>query len=540
MDKRILRDEILATLNAVLDRWKKIKIKRFIVDKEVEFRSLFISIDLKNVNNIVIRSENGGLLTDSEKTNEFVENWYCVTVGVGDLELSEKANGLGVGYCTNKTSLKLNVLKRNLNKAIDSAFKMALAQYFIHHAEISELLKEEEFQKISKELPVNHCEEEKILKLDFKTVADILEESDGGFSENKKIKYSEAEVDITKENRWFVSFEKMNAEEKRSNIFTSDVYGSVTSAVHTKDEEGKEIKFRDRKKWTGLENFKEIVDLQRNQLEELVGKFYRTSILDSGLYRAVLSPETAYTVFHEGFGAHLSSAKAIDEEGATAFKAKEGQKIFPSMITVIDDPTIEGLFGTYKFDEEGQPAKKVILAEDGVLKNYLYDRISAGRRNTNTNGHARAQYGEIPEPRTANMLIKSKNPLSENELIEMMKNDCRRHNELFGLYINGRSGEVEYESGQFRVFAAEFYKIYPNGRIEPVSGAFIVGDPYMTLNQVKAIGDNYTECVGYCGSESGTIRTGGLCPSIYFRKIEVHSNFEYPETDNLLENEESE
>lgn len=418
---------------------------------------------------------------------------------------------------------------------------MALAEYFSHHAEISEFKKEEEFQKLSEEAAVNHYDDKKILRLDLTATAAIMEEIDGLLAKNKKVEQSQLELDIRQEDRWFASLDRVDkeAKEKKSEIFTSDVYGSFTFSVETKDAEGREIKFYRTKKWKEDLDLKEAINSVKIELEELVNKFHKAPVLESGLYRAVLSPDTAYTMFHEGFGAHLSSAKAIDEEGATAFKAKLGQKIFPETLTIIDDPTPEELFGTYKFDEEGQPAKRTVLIENGVLKNYLYDRISAGRRGVPTNGHGRAMFGEIPEPRTANMIIASKKSLPESELIKTMMDDCKRHDEPFGLYLDGRSGEVEYDGGQFRIYASEFYKIYPDGKMEPVSGGFIVGEPHMTLNQLKHIGNNLTECLGYCGAESGTIRTGGLCPSAYFRKIEVHSSAEAAAADSL-NNDESE
>lgn len=108
MSENAFKNEVMAVLNEVLNKWGKIKIKRFIVEREVEFKPIFISVDLKKIINFNLISENGGLLKDIGNINESaktVDVGYCVTVGVGDFA-HEKASGLGIGYCTDMTSLK--------------------------------------------------------------------------------------------------------------------------------------------------------------------------------------------------------------------------------------------------------------------------------------------------------------------------------------------------------------------------------------------------------------------------------------------------
>ncbi|MBI2627837.1 MAG: TldD/PmbA family protein [Candidatus Niyogibacteria bacterium] len=537
-DKSLEKDEILILTRELFEKWKKVRVRRFIVDKEIIFSPVYMGINLKKIRNLSIISENGGLVNDLKKPNEYANIGFCVTIGVGDFN-HPKANGLGIGHYTDRTSLKSNALKKNINKAIDGAFKMALSEYFQHHSQISEYKKDKEFQKLSKGKSTNYSEAEKRLICDFKKIAGVIEEADNLISKNKKIKHSELEFSITEENCWFASFEKrMDGQESENQIFTSEIYGFISWMITVKDIKGRDIKFYETRKLTDGFNCKKETDDLQKIMGNLAEKFHQAPELESGLYRAVLSPETTYTIFHEGFGAHLASARLIDEKGATAFKAKLGQKILPDNIDIIDDPTMENYFGSYKFDDDGQPAKKVVLIENGILKSYLHDRISAGRDNIISNGHSRAEFGEIPEARTANMIVSSKKSVSSDKLIKMIIEDLKYHKEPFGLYINGRSGEVEVESGQFKIYVSEFYKIYPDGKIEPVSSAFISGSAYETLNQVKAVGNNLTECVGHCGSNSGYVRVSGLCPSVYFRKIQVLSSAEDPNADNLMKEDE--
>jgi len=539
-DKFLKEDEILILIRELFEKWKKVRVRRFMVDKEIIFSPVYLGINLKKIKNFSVISENGGLVNDLKKPTEYTHIGFCVTVGIGDFD-HPKANGLGMGHYTDRTSLKLNALKKNINKAIDGAFKMALSEYFQHHSQISEYKKDKEFQKLSRGESTNYYDAEKRLIWNSEKIAQVIEEAENLISKNKKIKHSKLEFSITEENRWFASLERqINGKEAKNKIFTSDIHGFINWMIIVKDIKGRDIKFYETRKLTDDFDYKKEIDNLQRTMEDLAEKFHKAPELESGLYRTVLSPETTYTIFHEGFGAHLASARLIDEEGATAFKAKLGQKILPDNIDIIDDPTMENCFGSYQFDDEGQPAKKVVLIENGILRGYLHDRVSAGRDGIGSNGHARAEFGEIPEARTANMIVSSKKSLSSDEIFKMMIEALKRHNEPFGLYINGRSGEVEIESGQFKIYVSEFYKIYPDGKREPVSSAFISGSAYETLNQVKAVGNNLTECVGHCDSNSGWVRASGLCPSVYFRKIQVLSSAENPDADSLMDSDDGE
>src|SRR3989338_4507293 len=431
-DKFLKEDEILILIRELFEKWKKVRVRRFMVDKEIIFSPVYLGINLKKIKNFSVISENGGLVNDLKKPTEYTHIGFCVTVGIGDFD-HPKANGLGMGHYTDRTSLKLNALKKNINKAIDGAFKMALSEYFQHHSQISEYKKDKEFQKLSRGESTNYYDAEKRLIWNSEKIAQVIEEAENLISKNKKIKHSKLEFSITEENRWFASLERqINGKEAKNKIFTSDIHGFINWMIIVKDIKGRDIKFYETRKLTDDFDYKKEIDNLQRTMEDLAEKFHKAPELESGLYRTALSPETTY------------------------------------------------------------------------------------------------------------MIVSSKKSLSSDEIFKMMIEALKRHNEPFGLYINGRSGEVEIESGQFKIYVSEFYKIYPDGKREPVSSAFISGSAYETLNQVKAVGNNLTECIGHCGSSSGWVRASGLCPSVYFRKIQVLSSAENPDDDSLMDSDDGE
>src|SRR5205823_14931884 len=67
---------------------------------------------------------------------------------------------------------------------------------------------------------------------------------------------------------------------------------------------------------------------------------------------------------------------------------KLGEKVASEKVTVVDDGTIPGLFGTSPFDDEGVPSRRTIVIEKGVLKSYLLNCYAARKLGMKTTGNA--------------------------------------------------------------------------------------------------------------------------------------------------------
>jgi len=67
---------------------------------------------------------------------------------------------------------------------------------------------------------------------------------------------------------------------------------------------------------------------------------------------------------------------------------KLGEKVAHENVTIVDDGTMPGLFGTSPFDDEGVPSRRTVVIERGVLKNYLLNTYAARKLGTKTTGNA--------------------------------------------------------------------------------------------------------------------------------------------------------
>jgi PmbA protein len=67
---------------------------------------------------------------------------------------------------------------------------------------------------------------------------------------------------------------------------------------------------------------------------------------------------------------------------------KLGQRVAAENVTVVDDGTMPGLFGTSPFDDEGVPSRRTVVIERGVLKSYLLNTYAARKLGMKTTGNA--------------------------------------------------------------------------------------------------------------------------------------------------------
>lgn len=209
----------------------------------------------------------------------------------------------------------------------------------------------------------------------------------------------------------------------------------------------------------------------------------------AGQMPVVLSAEAGGTMIHEACG-HALEADFI-QKGTSIFGNKLGQKVASELITVIDDATLPGKYGSYRFDDEGTPAQRKVLIENGILKNFMSDRYYSNKLNLSSSGNGRREsYRTKPVPRMTNTLIESgfNNP---DEIIASIKN---------GLLVKRMGGgEVNIVNGDFVFEVTEGYLI-EDGKIKhPVRGAMLMGNGPEVLKIIDMVGWDLGFQTGVCG-----------------------------------------
>ncbi|MEM3553935.1 MAG: TldD/PmbA family protein, partial [Candidatus Bathyarchaeia archaeon] len=107
-----------------------------------------------------------------------------------------------------------------------------------------------------------------------------------------------------------------------------------------------------------------------------------------GTFPVVLGPNVVGVFIHEAFG-HLAEAD-LTLSGSVLMN-KLGKKVASDVVTIYDDGTIEGAFGSFKYDDEGVPSQKTLLVKDGVVVGLMHNRETAQKFNAKPTGNARAE-----------------------------------------------------------------------------------------------------------------------------------------------------
>ncbi len=216
-------------------------------------------------------------------------------------------------------------------------------------------------------------------------------------------------------------------------------------------------------------------------------------------------------IFHEACGHSLEASSVA--YGQSQFTGKLGQKIANEKVTAIDDGTIPGAWGSINIDDEGHPAQRNVLIENGILKSYMIDKFNGRRMGMESTGNSRRQsYAYCPTSRMTNTYIAAGDDRNEDIIASM---------EL-GLYAkNMGGGSVNPVTGEFNFAVSEGY-IVRNGKIcEPVRGASLVGKGSEIIQNIDMVGSDMDMGQGMCGSSSGSIPTNVGQPLIRVSSITV-------------------
>ncbi len=209
----------------------------------------------------------------------------------------------------------------------------------------------------------------------------------------------------------------------------------------------------------------------------------------AGKFTVVMSPEAGGTMIHEAVGHGLEAD--LVQQGLSVYAGRLGEKVASELVTVVDDATIPGYNGSFTVDDEGVPAQRKVLIENGILVGYMYDRLRAMKEGKESTGNGRRQsYAHIPIVRMTNTFIAPGKDSAEDII-----RDTKR-----GVYVvKMGGGEVNTVTGDFVFEIMEGYMI-ENGEITyPIRGATLIGNGPQALKDIDAVGKEVGWSIGTCG-----------------------------------------
>ena len=216
-------------------------------------------------------------------------------------------------------------------------------------------------------------------------------------------------------------------------------------------------------------------------------------------------------IFHEACGHSLEASSVA--YGRSQFAGKLGQKIANAKVTAIDDGTIPNAWGSINIDDEGTPAQKNVLIENGVLKSYMIDKFNGRRMGLPSTGNSRRQsYSYTPTSRMTNTYIAAGEDKNEDIIASIE----------YGLDAKEMGGgSVNPVTGEFNFTVNEGYMVRSGKICEPVRGASLVGKGSEILHNIDMVGTDLDMGQGMCGSSSGSVPTNVGQPLIRVSSITV-------------------
>jgi TldD protein len=233
----------------------------------------------------------------------------------------------------------------------------------------------------------------------------------------------------------------------------------------------------------------------------------------AGEYPVVLAPGLSGILLHEAMG-HGFEAD-FNRKGISVYTGRIGQKVAPEFVTIVDDGTLPNERGSINVDDEGSPTERTVLVENGVLKSYLHDLISAKHFGVRPTGNGRRDcYRFPPVPRMRNTYM----PAGASDPEEIVRSVKR------GIYAETfTNGQVNIGAGDFSFYLKNGYLIEDGKLGRPVKDANLIGFGPKVLEQVQMVGNDFKldEGAGMCGKDGQRVPVGMGLPTVKCGGISV-------------------
>ncbi|MDA8262302.1 MAG: TldD/PmbA family protein [Actinomycetota bacterium] len=231
----------------------------------------------------------------------------------------------------------------------------------------------------------------------------------------------------------------------------------------------------------------------------------------SGPMPVVLAGQGGGVLFHEACGHGLEADHILKD--SSVYAGRVGERVASPLVTLVDDGTVANQWGTYSHDDEGNPAARNVLIENGVLSDYMWDSTQGSRERRGSSGNGRRQsYAHLPMVRMTNTYLMP-GEQSPEEIIA----DTER-----GIYVAKLGGgQVNTATGDFVFGMTEAYLI-ENGQITaPLRDANLIGNGPEVLANIDAVADDFAIIPGTCGKDGQSVPVGCGQPTVRITQVTV-------------------
>jgi TldD protein len=234
----------------------------------------------------------------------------------------------------------------------------------------------------------------------------------------------------------------------------------------------------------------------------------------AGEMTVVLGPGITGILLHEAIGHGMEAD--FNRKGISTYATMIDKQVAEPFVTIVDDGTNPELAGSLNVDDEGTVGQRTVLVEDGILKSYMHDKISAKHYKVSPTGNGRResyQHYVIPRMRNTYMLP---GPATPEEVIKSAGK---------GIYVQDVSnGQVKIGEGDFAFYVSQGQMI-ENGKLTaPIKDINIMGNGPKMLKNVTMVANDlqmYQGGGGTCGKDGQGVPVGFGLPTCLVKSMTV-------------------
>lgn len=233
----------------------------------------------------------------------------------------------------------------------------------------------------------------------------------------------------------------------------------------------------------------------------------------AGQMEVVLAPGDSGILLHEAVGHGLEAD--FNRKGTSNYTGQVGNQVASPLCTVVDDPSLLQSRGSINVDDEGTEPRRSVLIENGTLRGYMQDRLSAKHFGVEPTGNGRREsFACVPMPRMTNTVLLA-GPHDPEEIVRSVKRG------IFAKTFGG--GQVDISNGDFVFSLTESYLIEDGKITAPLKNVNLIGNGPETLREVTMLGNDVaiSDGIWTCGKDGQSVPVGVGCPTIKIARITV-------------------
>ncbi|QDU65927.1 TldD/PmbA family protein [Engelhardtia mirabilis] len=233
----------------------------------------------------------------------------------------------------------------------------------------------------------------------------------------------------------------------------------------------------------------------------------------AGELPVVLAAGASGILLHEAVGHGMEAD--FNRKGMSIYAGQIGETVAPDQVTIVDSALHPGERGALGVDDEGQATERTVLVENGVMRSYLHDRISAKHYGVEPTGSGRREsFRHVPMPRMRCTYMEN-GPHTREEIIASIDRGVICENFL--------NGQVQIGAGDFTFFVKNGWLVEGGKITAPIKDVNIIGNGPEAIRRISMVaGDMKLDTGGWtCGKEGQSVPVSQGMPTVLVSSLTV-------------------